>query len=55
MNLSVSEVLLYGGITAMAAAVIIVTAGIIVFTLTGAKLKKKLEEEYGKPSAGQKK
>lgn len=40
MNLSVSEGLLYGGIAAMATAVVIVAAGIVIFTLTGIKLKK---------------
>ncbi len=54
MNLSVSEGLLYGGIAAMATAVVIVAAGIVIFTLTGIKLKKKLEEEYGRPSVSQK-
>lgn len=54
MNLSVSERLLYGGITAMAAVAVIVAAGIVIFTITGRKLRKKLEEEYGKPSVSQK-
>ena len=54
MNLSVSEWLLYGGIAAMAAVAVTVAAGIVVFVLTGRKLKKKLEEEYGSPSVSQK-
>ena len=54
MNLPVSERLLYGGITAMAAVAVIVAAGIVIFTVTGRKLRKKLEEEYGKPSVSQK-
>ncbi len=52
MNLSVSEWLLYGGIGIMAAAAVIVAAGVAAFTLTGRKLGRKLEEEYGKPSIG---
>lgn len=38
----------------MAVVAFIVTAGIVIFTFTGRKLRKKLEEEYGKPSVGQK-
>lgn len=54
MNLSVSEGLLYGGIAAMVATVVVTVIGIVIFMLTGGKLKKKLEEEYGKPSVSQK-
>ena len=50
MHLPVSESLLYGGIAAMAAAAVIAAAGIVIFTVTGRKLRRKLEEEYGKPS-----
>ena len=46
--------LLTVGIAAMAAAVVLTALGIAAFTLTGRKLKRKLEEEYGKPPAGQK-
>ncbi|MCM1543636.1 MAG: hypothetical protein NC121_20620 [Blautia sp.] len=49
MSWSVSESFLYGGIAAMAAAAVITMAGILIFTFTGQRLKKKLEEEYGKP------
>ncbi len=38
----------------MAAVAVIVAAGIVIFTVTGRKLRKKLEEEYGKPSVSQK-
>lgn len=55
MNLSVSEGLLYGGIAAMATAVVIVAAGIVIFTLTGIKLKKKaggrIRQAFGEPKA----
>jgi len=44
-----SEMLLYGGITIMAAAGVLTVVCIVVFTLTGRKLKKELEQEYGKP------
>ena len=54
MNLPISEKLLYGGISAMAAVAVLAVAGIIIFTLTGKKLRKKLEKEYGKPSVSQK-
>jgi len=54
MNLPVSESLLYGGIAAMAAVAVITAAGIVIFTVTGQRLKRKLEEEYGKPSIRQK-
>jgi len=54
MNLSVSELLLYGGIAVMAAAVVITAAGILVFTLTGRKLDDRLEREYGKPPVSRK-
>lgn len=48
-GLSESELFLYGGITAMVAAGVLLVLCIIVFTITGKRLKKKLEQEYGKP------
>lgn len=47
-GLTQSEWFLYGGIAAMAAAVILAILCIIVFSVTGKRLKKKLEQEYGK-------
>lgn len=47
MDWSISERLLYGGTAAMAAAAVMTLAGIVIFTLTGRKLRRKLEEEYG--------
>ena len=54
MNVSVSERLLYGGIAAMAAVAVIVAVGIVVFAFTGRRLRRKLEEEYGKPPVSRK-
>lgn len=48
-GLSESELFLYGGIAAMAAAGVLLALCIIIFTITGKRLKKKLEQEYGKP------
>ena len=49
LNWSGSELLLYGGIAIMGLAVLFTAVSGIIFFLTGKKLKKKLEEEYGKP------
>ncbi len=38
----------------MAAAVIATVTGIVVFVLSGHRLKEQLEKEYGKPSISQK-
>lgn len=54
MNLSVSEKLLYGGIAGMAVVAALVITGIVIFAITGRKIKRKLEEEYGKPPISQK-
>lgn len=48
-NWSCSEWLLYGGIGMMILAVSLTAICIVVFILTGKKLRQKLEEEYGKP------
>lgn len=45
---SESELFLYGGIAAMAIAVILMGLCIVIFSITGKRLKKKLEQEYGK-------
>lgn len=44
-----SEMLLYGGIGIMGAVGILAVISIVAFTLTGRRLKRKLEQEYGKP------
>lgn len=49
MHLSESELLLYGGLAMMAAAAVLAVLCIGIFIRTGRKLKKKLEQEYGKP------
>lgn len=46
-GLSGSELLLYGGVTAMAVAVLLAIISIVVFRCTGKKLKAKLIKEYG--------
>ena len=47
--LSVSELILYGGIAAMVLSGILALLCITVFSITGRKLKEQLEKEYGKP------
>lgn len=49
IHLSESEMLFYGGLAVMAAAVVLAVLCAAVFAWTGRKLKKKLEQEYGKP------
>ena len=48
INLSGSERLFYGGIAVMIAGVLLTAVCVVIFTLTGQKLKRTLEEEYGK-------
>ena len=48
-GLSVSELLFYGGLVIMAAAVLAMVICTVIFTFAGRKLKRKLEQEYGKP------
>ena len=47
--LSESEWLFWGGIGVMAGAAVMTILCIVIFSLTGHRLKKKLEQEYGKP------
>lgn len=54
MKLPGSDLLLYGGIAVMAAALVITVIGITIFSLTGHNLKEKLEREYGKPPVSRK-
>lgn len=49
VHLSVSECLLYGGITAMAVAIIASFVCMAVFRSTGKKIRDLMEQEYGKP------
>ncbi len=44
-----SELLFYGGILVMGIAVIIMLISLVIFHITGRRIKKRLEEEYGKP------
>lgn len=50
-----SEIFLYAGIAGMAGAVILTVVCLIVFSITGKKIKKTLEKEYGKPPVPEKK
>lgn len=47
LGLSGSEYLFYGGIAVMAAVGILVVLGVILFTITGRKIKEELKQEYG--------
>lgn len=49
LGLSVSELLSLIGIVFMAAASMTAIICVVVFTLTGRKLRERLEQEYGKP------
>lgn len=48
-HLSVSEILFYGGIIALVLAGVLGAVCIGIFIYSGRKLKKRLEQEYGKP------
>lgn len=48
LGLSESELFFYGGIAVMATAGILAVMCLVIFTCTGRRLKKKLEQEYGK-------
>ena len=47
-GLSGSEVLFYGGLAVMGAAALLGVAGFMIFHITGRRLRRKLEQEYGK-------
>lgn len=49
LDLSQSELLLWGGIAVMAISAGVGIISIALSAVTGRKLKKKLEKEYGKP------
>lgn len=46
--LSESELLLYGGLLIMSAAVLLAALSIVIFCITGRRIRRKLEEEYGR-------
>lgn len=46
--LSISEQLFYGGIAMMLFAVLITGIAICVFSISGKRIKRQLENEYGK-------
>ncbi len=46
---SETQMLFWGGIGVMAGAAVLAVICLGVFIFTGQKIKKKLEEEYGKP------
>lgn len=43
-----SELFLYGGIALMGAACALGAVSVLIFRITGKRLKKKLEQDYGK-------
>lgn len=49
MYLPDSELLFYGGLALMGAAAVLALACILIFTITGRRIRRRLEEEYGKP------
>lgn len=48
LSLNVSELLFYGGIVIMAAVVMIAIAACAILSITGRRLRARLEREYGK-------
>ena len=50
-GLSASQLLFYGGIGVMALAVLAAVLAGVAFTLSGRRLRRKLEEEYGEMEA----
>ena len=49
LYVSEGQWLLCGGIAVMSVSAVLSAAVMIIFTLTGRRIKKKLEQEYGKP------
>ena len=47
--ISESQLLFWGGIGKMSGTAVLAAVCLIIFTVTGKKLKKKLEQEYGRP------
>ncbi len=48
-ELSGSELLFYGGIAVMAAAAVAAVLCIVIFSVSGRSIRRRLEQEYGKP------
>lgn len=48
-GLSGSELLFYGGIALMILAAVIAVLCFVIFHVTGSRIKKRLEKEYGRP------
>lgn len=46
-NLSGGEIFFYGGIAVMALAVLAAIAALVIFSVTGRRLRQKLTEEFG--------
>ena len=51
LGLSQTDAWLYGGIALMVLAVLVGLGCIVVFGITGRKIRNKLEKEYGKPQS----
>lgn len=49
LNLSNGQMLMNGGIGLMAASVITAIICTVIFSITGKKINKELEDDYGKP------
>lgn len=49
INISSSELLFWVGIVFMAVSVLLAVVFMTVFRITGCRLKRRLEQEYGKP------
>ncbi|MBR1702565.1 MAG: hypothetical protein IJ716_11490 [Lachnospiraceae bacterium] len=45
---SVTELFFYGGIATMVTAVVLAILCIIIFSVTGKQIRRKLEQDYGK-------
>ena len=48
LDLSSGQLLLYGGVGLIAAAAVAVIVCIVIFLMTGKKIRKELEHDYGK-------
>ena len=48
MHLTTTELFFYGGIVLMGAAAVLALAAVGIFHATGRRLRRRLEEEYGK-------
>lgn len=47
LGLTGSEMLFYGGIAVMASAGVLAVVSVIIFMLTGRKIRQKLDQDYG--------